>query len=69
MDAEKLAGDISAIKERLERMDKDLFGNGQPGIIKDHENRLGAIEHLRSQIIGGVAIVMLLAEIARGWWK
>lgn len=54
---------------RLRSMESRLFGNGQPGIIREHEawmhkldRRMGSVENRIAFYAGGVAIVAIVFE-------
>lgn len=55
------------LEERLERMDHDLFGNGQPGKIQVLEKQVGTLTNAESHLKGWVAGVLALAMLIGGF--
>lgn len=53
MDNERLAR-IEAI---LERMERELFGNGQPGLLKEMRDDLDDLMDSRAKVRGALAII------------
>jgi hypothetical protein len=48
---------LGRIDERLERMEHELLGNGQPGAIQRIEARLGSLERWKSTLIGAMSLL------------
>jgi hypothetical protein len=60
---------VAVIEEMVGELHQGLLGNGQVGSIKLLENRLDALEHLRSRVHGVVvffALVGTLGSVATG---
>lgn len=66
---------LARLDERLERMDHDLFGNGQPGTLKTMEDSIAGTakrvltlekseSHLKGWVAGVVAIGLLIGGVA-----
>jgi hypothetical protein len=62
----QLTETVVRIDETLSRMYSRLFGNGQPGEIEKHDNRLRDLEEFRSRTYGGLVIVSLLVTLIGG---
>jgi hypothetical protein len=65
---------LARLDERLERMDHDLFGNGQPGTLKTMEQSIEAtskrvltLEKSESHLKGWVAGVLAVALFIGGF--
>jgi hypothetical protein len=56
----RLAGEMAAIRAIVERLEKTLLGNGQPGQCAAHGLRLSRLERWRAWITGALAIVGVL---------
>lgn len=41
-------------------MDHRLFGNGQPGVVKEHEDRLKVVENFRYYLLGIGAVIAVI---------
>lgn len=41
-----------------------LFGNGQPGFIKDSEDRIKSLENYRSYVRGALVVISMVAGAA-----
>lgn len=52
---------LARIETTLQRIDHDLLGNGQPGAIKRHEDRIQSLETSRHRFMGGVTAMSLVA--------
>lgn len=52
--------ELAVMKTVLDRLDKSLFGNGQPGIVKEHETRLKSIEAKFWIIMGAMGLISFL---------
>ena len=59
MTNEQIAIDIAKIQTTLDRMERDLMGNGQPGRIARLETRMALVEDFESKAKGVIAIVSL----------
>jgi len=57
---ENLAAEMKAMRAILERLEKTLLGNGQPGWCAEHGRRLGRLEQWRSWIAGALAVFGVL---------
>lgn len=55
MTNELLAVDVATIKTIVERMDRELLGNGQPGRVQRLEARVSDIEKFEFQAKGVIA--------------
>ena len=59
-DSERLA----VIESAVLKLSRDLFGNGQPGVIKAMSKRIGKLETYLAIAIGGGAVVIWMIEAA-----
>ena len=57
---ENLAAEMSATRAMVERLEKTLLGNGQPGRCAEHAVRIARLERWRSWIAGALAVIGLL---------
>jgi t-SNARE complex subunit (syntaxin) len=57
---ENLAAEMTAMRAVVERLEKTLLGNGQPGRCAEHAARIARLERWRSWIAGALAIIGLL---------
>lgn len=48
---------LGRIDQRLERLEHELLGNGQPGRCANHARRLAKLELWRSGIVGVVSLL------------
>lgn len=55
-----LAVEVAEIRTIVERLDRELLGEGSGGRMAAHELRLGKLERWRSWIAGGLATVATL---------
>lgn len=70
MTNEQIASDLSAIKTTLERMDKEMFGNGQPGRFQKIEIRLSDVEDFEAKAKGaGVVVGGLFTTLGAVLWR
>lgn len=49
------------IDERVEKLEKALLGNGQPGAIAIQGGRIAALERWRARVTGGVKTALWIA--------
>ena len=70
MTDEPVAVTLARIDERVERIDRHLFGNGQPGKLAEFDHRLDACEHTDTKLytVVGVLVFLLLAVGAWAEW-
>jgi type IV secretory pathway component VirB8 len=57
---ENLAAEMTATRAIVERLEKTLLGNGQPGRCAEHAVRIARLERWRSWIAGALAVIGLL---------
>ena len=57
---ESLAAEMTATRAMVERLEKTLLGNGQPGRCAEHAVRIARLERWRSWIAGALAVIALL---------
>ena len=55
-----LAAEMSATRASVERLEKTLLGNGQPGRCAEHSARIARLERWRSWIAGALAVIGVL---------
>lgn len=60
------AKQIARIEELCENMNSRLFGNGQPGVIREFDNRLKSLEKDRNIAKGGFAVMSAFLTFV-GW--
>jgi hypothetical protein len=62
---------LARIETIVERLDHQMLGNGQPGVIAQHDARLTSLETSRAKLAGGVTAVSLvagfIADSVRHW--
>ena len=46
----------------VKRIDQQLNGNGQPGVIKEHSARIRVLERFKWVLLGGGGLLLLLLE-------
>lgn len=57
---ESLAAEMTATRAIVERLEKTLLGNGQPGRCAEHSARIAKLERWRSWIAGALAVIGIL---------
>ena len=57
---EELVAEIAGTRAVVERLEKTLLGNGQPGRCAEHAERLARLERWRSWITGALAVIGIL---------
>lgn len=57
---ESLAAEMSATRAVVERLEKTLLGNGQPGRCAEHAARIARLEQWRSWMAGALAVIGIL---------
>jgi len=57
---ENLAVEMAATRVVVERLEKTLLGNGQPGRCAEHDARVARLERWRSWITGALAVIGVL---------
>ena len=55
-----LAAEIAGIRAVVERLEKMLLGNGQPGRCAAHSVRIARLERWRAWITGALAVIGIL---------
>jgi hypothetical protein len=55
-----LAAEMTATRASVERLEKTLLGNGQPGTCAEHGVRIARLERWRSWITGALAVIGIL---------
>lgn len=55
-----LAVEMAALRTVVERLEKTLMGNGQPGRCAAHSVRIAGLERWRAWITGALAIIGIL---------
>lgn len=55
-----LAAEMTATRASVERLEKTLLGNGQPGTCAEHGLRIARLERWRSWIAGALAVLGIL---------
>ena len=58
--------DLVEVKTLIVDMHKRLFGNGQPGIIKEHNERLSDLEEIKAKGTGAFWVLGCLITIFGG---
>ena len=66
---------IAKLQEGQERLEHELLGNGQPGKVKDFEDRLRLLETHKNKGIGrgsvwlmlGTALLSLIVSVIAAW--
>ena len=54
---------LGRIDERLERLEHELLGNGQPGVVQRIESRLRSLEGWRAMLAGAITLLTLAATL------
>ena len=57
---EHLIAEMAATRVVVERLEKTLLGNGQPGRCAEHADRIARLERWRSWMAGALAVVGIL---------
>jgi hypothetical protein len=57
---ENLVAEMAATRTVVERLEKTLLGNGQPGICAEHAARIARLERWRSWLTGALAVIGVL---------
>jgi len=55
-----LAAEMTAMRAIVERLEKTLLGNGQPGTCAEHGVRISRLERWRSWVAGALAVLGIL---------
>ena len=55
-----LAAEMGTTRAIVERLEKTLLGNGQPGRCAEHGARIARLERWRSWMAGALAVIGLL---------
>lgn len=58
-----MQADVSYIKEKMDKLDHKLLGNGSPGILAEQNERISEIERNMWKFMGGVAVVTFLLSL------
>jgi hypothetical protein len=53
---------LAVIEETLNRMDEQLFGNGQPGVIEKMSSRISRLEKAFWIAVGGGFVIIWFIE-------
>ena len=56
----ELAAEIGEIRAIVDRLEKTLLGNHQPGRCAEHDARISRLERWRSRITGALALLGIL---------
>ena len=59
-----LAAEMTATRTIVERLEKTLLGNGQPGRCAEHSARLARLERWRAWVAGALAVLGILWMVA-----
>jgi hypothetical protein len=57
---ETLVAEMAATRAVVERLERTLLGNGQPGRCAEHAARIARLERWRSWITGALAVMGIL---------
>ena len=57
---ENLVAEMAATRTVVERLEKTLLGNGQPGRCAEHDARIARLERWRSWMTGALAVIGIL---------
>ena len=57
---ENLVAEMAATRAVVERLEKTLLGNGQPGRCAEHAARIARLERWRSWMAGALAVMGIL---------
>ena len=57
---ENLVAEVAATRTVVERLEKTLLGNGQPGRCAEHDARIARLERWRSWMTGALAVIGIL---------
>jgi hypothetical protein len=57
---ESLVAEMAATRAVVERLEKTLLGNGQPGRCAEHADRIARLERWRSWMAGALAVIGIL---------
>jgi len=55
-----LAAEMTATRAIVERLEKTLLGNGQPGRCAEHSVRIARLERWRAWVAGALAVLGIL---------
>ena len=55
---------LTAIERTLDDTVHRLFGNGQPGIVEQHDRRISKLEQLSWKLFGALGAILTLIEVA-----
>ena len=55
-----LSAEMTATRTIVERLEKTLLGNGQPGTCAEHSGRIARLERWRSWVAGALAVLGIL---------
>lgn len=55
---------VAVTEDVVDKMEKRLFGNGQPGILSDLDKRLKHLEKRENRLMGFVSAVVLFLELS-----
>lgn len=53
---------LAVVESRM----KDLFGNGQPGLMEKMDQRITILENFRWKAIGAMALIVFLTNVLTG---
>lgn len=62
----RIEGTLEKFDETLTRLDHQLFGNGQPGMITIINQRLGNLEDSKSKVKGALATLAAIISAVGG---
>lgn len=60
----ELAAEMAELRAVVERLEKTLMGNGQPGRCAAHSMRIARLERWRAWITGALAVIGILLVAA-----
>lgn len=57
---------VARMEAVLLRMEGKLFGNGQPGILAEHEEKIDDLQGSRDKVVGALTLVVFVLTLFGG---
>lgn len=55
-----LTTEVAEIRTIVERLDHELLGNGQPGRLKQQDDKISGLEEWKAKAHGAIAVLLML---------
>jgi hypothetical protein len=55
-----IQAEMAVIRATVERLDHELLGNGQPGRLKQQDDKISRLEDWKAKAHGAIAVLLML---------